>query len=820
MESLSIIKDIYEYSAVGIILLDSALKVVWINKALENYFGLNSEKFIGKDKRILISKELKNYFEDAEVYSDKVLNSYSNNTYLENLIGHILEENEREERWLEYRSQPIRRGEHSGGRIEYYTDVSTLVQMEREIQDAHKNTNSTLNALPNLLFELDSEGRFFDYRTPDSKMATVQSEKFLGKTVNEMFSPESASIIMDAIQQTLESGHVHGVEYSMNVDEELFWFEMSMTIKGNEKSSSAHVVAISNNINEQKQAEGDLAESQRMLNDVINTIPVRVFWKDLDGIYLGCNQLFAEDAGRSSPEEVIGKDDYDMGWFDQAELYRSDDQKVMQSGQSKINYEEPQSTPDGDLIWLNTSKIPLHDSDGIVYGILGTYEDITERKNTEEKLKHMATHDNLTNLPNRELLNEILNQAIYVANLEDQLMAVLFLDLDGFKEVNDAYGHEQGDWLLQLISTRLRNILRDSDTLARIGGDEFGIVIEGFDKVEEIPPIVEKIMQALTEPFNIQESETFITGSLGISVYPMDGDDANTLLNNADRAMYQSKESGKNTYKYYSEQMETQMRERLELRNDLRLAILEQQLVLYYQPQVDLHSGQVVAVEALIRWQHPTKGLLTPDKFIMHAEDTGLIIPLGKWVMRTAIEQLARWNKFGLPAVRMSVNVSGRELQQTEYYDALPEIFAEFGISPDQIELEITENTIFRNTEKASELLRYLKEVGVKIAIDDFGSGYSTLGQLARFPFDTLKIDCLFASSLSNSADQAILGGIIKIGQDLGMRIVGEGIENMDQLMFYQEVGCSNIQGYFFSKPVLPEELESYLQDGYKIPQP
>jgi len=472
--------------------------------------------------------------------------------------------------------------------------------------------------------------------------------------------------------------------------------------------------------------------------------------------------------------------------------------------------------PDGTerIVSAEASEIQ-RDESGAPIIITGIIIDITDRKQAEEKLLFMATHDSLTNLPNRDLFNDRLNHAIAMARRNDRKLAVLFIDLDNFKSVNDAFGHKQGDWLLRLITQRLLNCVRESDTIARIGGDEFIVLLENITDIEDTLPIAEKIIQTVAEPFKLENSEVFITSSIGISLFPNDGEDSEALLTNADRAMYKSKDEGKNNFSYYSAAMHTEVLERLELRNQLRQAIDNNELELHYQPTIDFCSEKIVTVEALLRWNHPERGLLQPGQFIVLAEESGLILPITEWVLNTACRQMKTWIDEGIPPLRVAVNFSGRDLNRTDMVSTIKGILDKTGLQPGLLTLEFTENIIFQRFTRAQEILEELKSIGVNLSIDDFGSGYSTLSQLANFSFDSLKIDRHFSENIVNSEkDRAIVSGIITIARNLGLDIIVEGVETEEQLKIYTEFGCSQHQGWYFSKALPVNEVEPLIRKG------
>ncbi len=447
--------------------------------------------------------------------------------------------------------------------------------------------------------------------------------------------------------------------------------------------------------------------------------------------------------------------------------------------------------------------------------------EIGERQRIEARLEHLATHDPLTDLPNRSLLEDRLKHALSRARRSQQSMALFFLDLDGFKPVNDAFGHRIGDLLLQTLSRRLRNCLRESDTIARIGGDEFAILLEGIADAEDAASIAEKILFTISQPFQFvneeTQSEAFITGSIGISIYPGSSHTPQTMLQNADAAMYSAKEKGKNNYAFYTAEIGSKMVRRLDLTNQLRHAIDRNEFVLHYQPQVDATSGEILGVEALIRWNHPVAGLVPPGEFIPLAEECGLIIPIGEWVLQQACTQSTLWQKSGLPGVRMAVNLSSRQVEYKNLVRSVKSILDKTGLDPSLLELELTENTVFQNADLALNWLLELKALGVRLALDDFGTGYSSLSYLTRFPFDIIKIDLAFVRAVTKDPGVvAIVTGIIAIANSLNKEIIVEGIDTMEQLDFFQSHGCNRVQGWYFSPAVPSERLAVLLEHGFE----
>ena len=429
-------------------------------------------------------------------------------------------------------------------------------------------------------------------------------------------------------------------------------------------------------------------------------------------------------------------------------------------------------------------------------------------KEAKQDLAQVTNFDVLTGLPNRFLFLDRLGHAISRSARSNRMVAVMLLDIDNFKTINDTLGHTHGDLLLQDIADRLRRCVLEDDTLARIGGDEFSMVLEGVSEIEEIAMIAQKIVDIFSLPFTPSSQEIYVTPSMGITIYPMDGHDSDTLLKNADAAMYSAKEYGRNHFRFYTTDMNALAIERFAMEGALRRAMEREEFALHYQPQVDIKSGQVIGVEALLRWNHPERGLVPPGEFIPLLEENNLIIPVGEWVLRTACAQSRAWQDAGLPPLRMAVNLSARQFRQDNLVEMIDSILRETGISPKLLELELTEGLLMENTSETSMILEQLKSRGVQVAIDDFGTGYSSLSYLKRFPIDRLKIDRSFVRDIiTDSNDAAIAVAVISLGRSLGLSVIAEGVETPDQLEFLGVQKCDEYQGYHFSRPVPPEEI-------------
>ena len=444
--------------------------------------------------------------------------------------------------------------------------------------------------------------------------------------------------------------------------------------------------------------------------------------------------------------------------------------------------------------------------------ILLARREIKERRQAEEVVKFAATHDPLTGLPNRVLLAERVNRAVAAAKSESRSTAVLFIDLDRFKNINDALGHEAGDHLLQNVADRLVRCVRRSDTVARQGGDEFVVLIEAFQTPRDLIQVAEKILAEVAGPMTVYGKEFQITASIGMSTFPADGEDLRALLKNADIAMYRAKQQG-NAYQFYAQQMSAHSVERLELEAALRQALERDELRLHYQPKIEARTGRVTGIECLLRWQHQTLGTVQPDQLVPLAEETGLIVPIGKWALRTACLQARAWAAQGLPLFQMAVNLSARQFMSATLLDDVMETLADTGMNARLIEFEVTESMMMREPEEAVKLLRELKAIGVRLTIDDFGTGYSSLAYLKRLPIDCVKIDASFVRGIPvDASDVAITETVIAMSRSLGLKVVAEGVETRDQMRFLEQRGCDEMQGFYFSRPLPAEELAAYLR--------
>jgi diguanylate cyclase (GGDEF)-like protein/PAS domain S-box-containing protein len=465
---------------------------------------------------------------------------------------------------------------------------------------------------------------------------------------------------------------------------------------------------------------------------------------------------------------------------------------------------------------IEDSAAPILDRAGKIAGAVIVFHDVSQSRDMAQKMSYLAQHDFLTGLPNRALLTELLSQAIAMARRNKQKqVALLFLDLDDFKRINDSLGHAIGDKLLHAVADRLVSAIRTTDTACRQGGDEFVLLLSEIGDPLDAGRVAEGLLAEFAKPYLIDGHELHITASIGISVYPSDGDDMDTILQNADTAMFHAKSSGRNGYQFFKAEMNTLALHRLEIETNLRRALKDGEFRLHYQPQINLETGKIIGVEALIRWQDPELGLIPPNKFVHIAETCGLIVPIGSWVLREACRQTQRWMDESLSAVPVSVNISATEFRHIDFLEGISKILRETGLPPDMLELELTESILMNDTLSSSRLLKSLKEMGVRLAIDDFGTGFSSLSYLKSFPIDTLKIDQSFVRDIASDADDAfIVSAVINMGKNLKQRVIAEGVETDSQLAFLRDHQCEVGQGFYFSQPLNAGSFTQFLENG------
>lgn len=531
---------------------------------------------------------------------------------------------------------------------------------------------------------------------------------------------------------------------------------------------------------------------------------------DIKGIILNVNKAFSQVTGYQR-DEVVGKTPAILNSRRQGKAFYDG----MWHALASVGHWEGEiwnRRKDGEIYleWLSICAVKNHQGETTNY--VAIFSDITVARENEQRLEHLAFYDPLTNLPNRVLFQDRLQQVISRAARNQEMAAIMFLDLDRFKSINDTLGHKAGDELLIEVGERLSGCVRGSDTVARLGGDEFTVIIPDVTDVHHVSAVAQKIIEVVAMPFTLEGQEVFVTTSIGISIYPMGGKTVEALTKSADIAMYHAKSQGRNNFQFFRDAAHADTSALFALENHLRRALERNELEVHYQPQVDIETGRITGMEALLRWHHPKQGDIPPSKFIPLAEETGLIHSIGEWVLRQACAQNKAWQDAGYPPMRIAVNLSVRQLKQKNLAEKVAEILDDTGLDPNWLELELTESVVMQNAEEAVGLLNQLKSIGVWLSIDDFGTGYSSLSYLKRFPIDTVKIDKSFIHDVdTNEDDAAISQAIIALANSLRLKVIAEGVENNEQLHFLREHQCCDAQGYFFSRPLPPGAITALM---------
>jgi diguanylate cyclase (GGDEF)-like protein/PAS domain S-box-containing protein len=710
-------------------------------------------------------------------------------------------------------------------RILLINDVSERLRAEEALRASEERFRAT--------FEQASVGmalRGLDPRNPrwlrvNQKLCDIlgySKEELLELTSIEVTPPEERGAAIDHNEQLLrgEIAAYSREKRYIRKDGEIIWANISLTAVRGADGQPAHVISIIQDTTDRKRAEQALRESEEQFHQLANNIP-QVFWicdaQQKEMIYVSP----AYERVTGQPSETLRAD---AGRWLQA-VHEEDRERVRNARIAAAHgkYDEVFRVvrPDGSIRWVRDRAFPIHDAQGKAYRIAGIAEDITDIRESEERLLYLAHYDNLTSLPNRVLFYDRLKQALSQARRNEWVTAVMFLDLDRFKNVNDTLGHGAGDLLLRQVSERLAACVRSGDTVGRLSGDEFSVVLSNLAGPDDASLVAQKIMATFTKPFNLYGKEVFVSASIGITLFPTDSLDQDILIQNADTAMYRAKELGRNSFRFYTPEMNARALEKLSLESSLRRALERSEFLLYYQPKASLSTGEVIGVEALLRWHHPELGLVSPVEFMPMLEETGLIVATGEWVIRTACAQIKAWQQVGITSMPVAVNLSARQFQVKDLGATISHILEEEGIRPDLLELEITESSLASNAEEAAGTLAYLNSLGVRVAIDDFGTGYSSLSRLKGFPLDALKIDGSFVRDITTDADDAaITRAIITMAHSLGLAVIAEGVETEQQLMFLDANGCDQIQGYYFSTPLPAEECTAFLASGRRLQCP
>jgi diguanylate cyclase (GGDEF)-like protein/PAS domain S-box-containing protein len=673
---------------------------------------------------------------------------------------------------------------------------------------------AALKAAANSISITDSKGTFVWTNPAFSALSGYSAEEVLGANCRLLKSGLHDDEFYEAMWAAISSGKTwRGEVVNRRKDGALIPEEMTITPLALHPGDVTHFIAINQDITERKQAEEAVRAAEEKYRAIFHDAVVGIFQASREGQLLDLNPAFAIMHGYESPEQMLADvcGEVFPHFIDTSQ--HDERTSALEKHRTIRSNEVEVLCKDGTCKWLLVNVRAVRNAHGFVVRHEGTVEDITERKLAQKQVNFLAYYDALTGLPNRTLLQDRLSKALAAARRRGDIAAVLFLDLDRFKIINDSLGHSFGDLLLIEVAARLKKEMREQDTVARVGGDEFIIVLTSLTSMAELDSIAARIVESVSSEFLIKGRPLGITCSLGISVFPEHGQDGETLIRNADSAMYCAKEKGSNTLCFFTDEMNTRVMERLTLENSLRCAIDRGELFLLCQPQVNIASGEITGLEALVRWQHPVLGLVMPEKFINIAENSGLITAIGDWVLKTVCSQIRKWQVEGLRVAPVAVNVSAVQFRQERFSERIKQVLRETGLDPQYLELELTESLLLSNADVMFGVLKNLNDMGLKLVIDDFGTGYSSLSYLRQFPVTKLKIDRSFIRDVAvNPDDAAITTAIINMAKGLSLKVIAEGVEDEAQLSFLREHDCDEYQGYYFSRPLNVQDVATTLR--------
>ena len=726
--------------------------------------------------------------------------------------------------WIDAHGVMVRNG--STHMLGVGVDITDVKKAEQSVQESEEKYLLLLNSTAEAIYGLDLNGnctfcnpacaRLLGYQAPEDLLGRNMHALMHHTRVNGTPYPEQDCDIYVAVREGRAS----------HVTDEVLWRADRTSFAAEYWSYPMYkagelvgAVVTFLDISDRKQAEDALRHAEQKYRSIFEEAVVGIWQTTPDGRYLSVNPAMAHMFGYNSPQELMAS----ITNIDQ-QVYvdptRREDFKRLVDAQGFVqNFEFQAYRKDGDKMWLSANAKAVRSS-GVAVRYDGTVEDITNRKVLEERVQFLAYYDALTGLPNRTLLQDRLSKALAGARRHREKVALVFLDLDRFKTINDSLGHSVGDLFLKEVAERLKKWAREQDTVARLGGDEFVVVLTALKDTTDAAVAASRIMNAMAEEFAVQGHVLTVTCSLGISIFPDHGTDNEALVKNADAAMYSAKEQGGNNFQFFTQDMNVQAVERLTLESSLRGALERRELFLEYQPQVDLATGKIIGAEALVRWRHPELGLIPPNRFIPIAEKSGMIIPVGEWVLRTACTQARQWQDEGLAPLPVAVNVSAIQFRQEEFWRVIRKVLDETGLAPQYLELELTESLLLSTADAMLCLLQQLKDMGLKLSIDDFGTGYSSLSYLRHFPVYKLKIDRSFVQAMTADRDDAaITATIINMAKSLDLKVIAEGVETEQQMLFLREHNCDEVQGYYFSKPLAAGDFAEKVRRQRRFPR-
>jgi len=688
-------------------------------------------------------------------------------------------------------------------------DITEIVSMHEQLTQAIELRRGIINSIPDFLFEVDRAGNYLNFWFHDKEIMDTYRNRLIGKNIKDVLPHQAVAIAFEALEEADNNKISLGKKYSLTEQNILKWFELSIS-----KKSDGNFLALAHEITTQVKMQKELTRQKDFQETLLKGVAEAGMNVSVieNGKYIYTNNLkLAKEYGY---DEISSEKKRSF-----LETIRPDyKNKVLQMYQKRLAGEELPNTysivqvkPNGEEREHEVSVVLIPNTNPIQ--TLVVTKDVTEQKNIEKRIEFMAHHDALTGLPNRILLKERGEKLLVQSKKDSQKVALLFIDLDGFKTINDSLGHTVGDSVLKKVAQRLLSSIRMGDTLSRQGGDEFIVLLPNITDISEVVAIANTVVKKFKKSFTIENHILSTSASIGIALYPEHGATFEQLLQNADAAMYKAKENGKNNYCFFTQKMKHNLVGLFKMQNNLKNAIQNKEFVLHYQPQVDLVKNKIVGVEALIRWNHPTMGMIPPLHFIPTAENSGLIVPIGEWVINEACKQGAIWNKEGKEIV-VAVNVSAVQFKRGNLLDVVKKALALSKLHPKYLELELTESILINDTENVLETVKGIKELGIQLSIDDFGTGYSSLAYLKRFAVDKLKIDQSFVRDIINDKEDAsIVKTIIQMAKSFNLKSIAEGVENGEVLKVLEEFGCDEVQGYHFAKPMVSEEFSNYYEN-------
>jgi len=698
---------------------------------------------------------------------------------------------------------------------------------EAVVNESIQRFRATFDLAPVGIVHLAPNGVFLRANPRFCEMIGYSEHELLTMTIEHLLHPEDDEAILTTITSLLAGDTLVGNHTDTRLyreDQTVMWSSIAVSAVHDTIGNPKHLIVVIEDITDRKEMEQAALESERFIKATIDALNKRIGVLDEKGRILAVNKAWRDfDISMGMANEATKWQGVNyLSTCDRASGNGADEIHKLSEGLRAVIRGDKEEfgliypiDRGQDKLWFDV-KVTRFGQEG-PRRVVVAHEDITAAKNAEKHLSYLAHHDALTGLANRVMFYDRLKQSVLLAKRNRWIVSVLFIDLDHFKIVNDTLGHSMGDKLLKIATKRIQDCLRTSDIVGRLGSDEFGIALPNLRSALDAGLVAEKIKFALSSPFNLEGSEVTISASIGIALSPLENYDADSLISGADTAMYRAKELGRNNFQYFTDQMNDSVIQRVKLEADLRKALERKELFLRYQPQVDIHTREVLGVEALIRWQHPERGLISPGVFIPLAEESGVIVEIGEWVMRTACAQNKAWQDAGLNPIVVAVNLSARQFKNLKLIEVIKNVLRDTGLEGQYLELELTEGIVMENTEILIETMYDLKKMGVRLSLDDFGTGYSNLAYLTRFPLDIIKIDRSFVMSIGKNGDKGLIAStVITLAHSLSLKVIAEGVETEEQQKFLIEHNCDVIQGYLFSPPMAPKELAKLIapKDG------